>query len=32
LVVNGFDRLSAPDDFTADADSLAGFLDDKDHA
>ena len=31
LVVNGFDRLSAPDDFTADADSLAGFLDDKDH-
>lgn len=31
LIINGFDRISAPDDFTADADSLAGFLDDKDH-
>lgn len=31
LVVNGFHRISAPDDFTADADSLAGFLDDQDH-
>lgn len=31
LVVNGFDRISAPADFTADADSLAGFLDDIDH-
>jgi hypothetical protein len=27
LIVNGFNRISAPDDFTADADSLAGFLD-----
>lgn len=31
LIVNGFDRISAPDDFTADADSLAGFLADKDN-
>lgn len=31
LVVNGFDRLSAPADFTADADTLAGFLDELDH-
>ncbi len=31
LVINGFDRLSAPDDFTANADSIAGFLDDQDH-
>jgi hypothetical protein len=31
LVINGFNRISAPDDFTADADSIAGFLDDQDH-
>ncbi|WP_455592504.1 golvesin C-terminal-like domain-containing protein [Bacteroides sp.] len=31
LVVNGFDRISAPADFTADADTLAGFLDELDH-
>lgn len=31
LVVNGFTRLSAPDDFDAQADSIAGFLDDFDH-
>lgn len=31
LVVNGFDRISAPDDFNAKQDSLAGFLDEKDH-
>lgn len=34
LVVNGFDRISAPADFTidaADSTSLAGFLDDLDH-
>lgn len=31
LVTNGFDRISAPADFTADADTLAGFLDELDH-
>lgn len=31
LVVNGFDRISAPADFTAQADTLAGFLDELDH-
>jgi len=31
LVVNGFNRLSAPDSFTADKDSLAGFSDNIDH-
>ena len=31
LVVNGFTRLSAPDDFDAQGDSIAGFLDDFDH-
>lgn len=31
LVVNSFDRISAPADFTADADTLAGFLDALDH-
>lgn len=31
LVANGFDRVSAPADFTADADTLAGFLDELDH-
>lgn len=31
LIVNGFDRISSPADFTADADSLAGFLDQYDH-
>lgn len=31
LVVNGFNRISAPDDFDAKADSIAGFLDDNDH-
>lgn len=31
LVINGFDRISAPADFTADADTLAGFLDELDH-
>jgi len=31
LIVNGFNRISAPDDFKADRDSLAGFIDDKDH-
>jgi hypothetical protein len=30
LVLNGFNRVSAPDDFDARADSLAGFLDDSD--
>lgn len=32
LVINGFDRISAPADFTAPADTLlAGFLDEQDH-
>lgn len=31
LVINGFTRISAPDDFDAQGDSIAGFLDDKDH-
>ena len=31
LVINGFDRICAPADFTADADTLAGFLDQLDH-
>ncbi len=31
LVINGFDRISAPADFDAQADTLAGFLDDLDH-
>ena len=31
LVVNGFSRVSGPADFTADADTLAGFLDELDH-
>lgn len=31
LIVNGFDRISAPADFTAQADTLAGFLDELDH-
>lgn len=31
LVINGFDRVSAPADFTAEADTLAGFLDELDH-
>ena len=31
LIVNGFTRISAPDDFDAQADSIAGFLDDFDH-
>ncbi len=31
LIVNGFDRLSAPADFTAPHDTLAGFLDNLDH-
>ena len=26
LIINGFDRLSAPDDFTSSDDNLAGFL------
>ncbi|MDR0845513.1 MAG: xanthan lyase, partial [Tannerella sp.] len=30
LVVNGFDRISAPDNFST-TDSIAGFLDRKDH-
>ena len=30
LVINGFDRVSAPADFVANADTLAGFLDDLD--
>lgn len=29
-IINGFDRISAPDDFVA-CDSVAGFLDAKDH-
>ncbi|MEG1004768.1 MAG: xanthan lyase [Bacteroides sp.] len=31
LIINGFDRISAPADFVATADSLAGFLDRLDH-
>ncbi|MCK9159050.1 MAG: xanthan lyase [Bacteroidaceae bacterium] len=31
LIINGFDRISAPADFDAKADSLAGFLDQWDH-
>lgn len=31
LVINGFDRLSAPDDFRSSDDSLAGFLSDNDN-
>jgi hypothetical protein len=31
LVINGFDRVSAPADFDVTADSLAGFLDEQDH-
>lgn len=31
LVVNGFDRVSAPADFVAHKDTLAGFLDELDH-
>jgi len=31
LVINGFDRISAPDDFGAKSDTLAGFLDDVDN-
>ncbi|MFV0392672.1 MAG: xanthan lyase [Paludibacteraceae bacterium] len=31
LVINGFDRISAPADFDARNDSLAGFLDNLDH-
>ncbi|MCK9159655.1 MAG: xanthan lyase, partial [Bacteroidaceae bacterium] len=31
LVINGFDRVCAPADFAANADTLAGFLDDLDH-
>lgn len=31
LVINGFDRVSAPADFVANADTLAGFLDELDH-
>ncbi len=31
LVVNGFDRISAPADFDAQADSIAGFLDQLDY-
>ena len=31
LIINGFDRVCAPADFTADADTLAGFLDELDH-
>ena len=31
LVVNGFDRISGPADFTANADTLGGFLDQLDH-
>lgn len=29
--MNGFSRVSGPADFTADADTLAGFLDELDH-
>lgn len=31
LVVNGFDRISAPADFVASHDSIAGFYDELDH-
>ncbi len=31
LIVNGFTRVSAPDDFDAQPDSIAGFLDESDH-
>lgn len=31
LVINGFDRISAPADFVAPQDSIAGFLDQLDH-
>ncbi len=31
LVINGFDRISAPADFDAQGDSIAGFLDELDH-
>lgn len=31
MIINGFDRVCAPADFTADADTLAGFLDELDH-
>ncbi|MBP6065560.1 MAG: xanthan lyase [Bacteroides sp.] len=31
LIVNGFDRISAPADFAAPTDSIAGFLDALDH-
>ncbi len=31
LVVNGFNRLSAPDDFDAQGSQIAGFIDDSDH-
>lgn len=31
LVINGFDRISAPADFVASHDSIAGFLDTLDH-
>lgn len=31
LVVNGFDRISAPDNFDAHESGIAGFLDDFDH-
>ena len=31
LVINGFTRISAPDDFDHQKDSVAGFLDDFDH-
>lgn len=31
LIINGFNRISAPADFVATADSTAGFLDTQDH-
>ena len=31
LIVNGFDRISAPANFDAQGDSIAGFLDELDH-
>ena len=31
LIINGFTRVSAPDDFDLQADSIAGFLDEFDH-
>lgn len=31
LVINGFDRISAPDDFSSSDDKLAGFLADQDN-